>query len=148
MKVSKCITIDSELIEKLKQEPNASQLIENLLNDHYNIILLSKQNNKSELQTEKEILTKKLDEVKEELGEKEKGELDRADKMEKLFKVTGINNPELILILEKMATYPNNITARQLRDTHKLDSTLQVYKGWRILHGDWSKDDDENEHLT
>jgi hypothetical protein len=44
MKINKQITIDSEIMEKLRQEENASALIERLLRDHYQFSVDKKKN--------------------------------------------------------------------------------------------------------
>ncbi len=82
MKVTKTFTLDLEIIEKLKQEDNASELVNNLLTNYFNISdnkelsLEEKLKEVEELENaviqEQEIKRKKLEEDIQQLKQKEK----------------------------------------------------------------------------
>lgn len=128
-KVMRTVTIEYELNEKLKQEQNASALVEQLLEQHF----------KTSFLRDPEVSTKELDQKAEELNlelekiNQRKIEYLSVDEVTRKLKDLGIVNRFLVDRLRNMDRYPSVFVIRELKEQYGVDS-MSLWYAWRLLH--------------
>jgi len=121
MKTGKQITLDVEIMEKLRQEENASALIERLLREHYSFSSDKKKN----LMIQKEIMLKNYSKaaklIKKEINLMRKVELLGMD----TFSIRWLRSQDIM---------PNTLSIRAYRNGRDLNiNTENFIKAWEVI---------------
>jgi protein subunit release factor A len=110
--VQKMISITEELQERLKQEPNASLLIQNLLNTHYEIRQI---NNLQEIEKERKFILNK--------ASNEKAKIDiETDKQ-----LAELNKKEMVLLNKQEEQNKQQLISQEIIKQELADSMLTFF---------------------
>jgi hypothetical protein len=122
MKTNKQITIDMEIMEKLRQEPNASGLIEQLLREHYSMNGDKKKNLMLQRQIQLKNYSKAAKQMKKEI---------------KLFKIVddlGIDQFS-IRWLRGQEVQPSFMQTRNYKQGREIKTPIENFqKAWEVIN--------------
>lgn len=144
-KVMRTITLSYNINERLKEENNASGLVEELLIQYFDLRVLKEHQEASieELNNKEEEIRKKTDELNSQMETIMKKRFQAVSQSEIIEKLNGlgITNNFLIEKLKGMKNYPNVLVARDLKLQYELKEIVKIWEAWRLLHPEWAAEE-------